>query len=66
MFTEINNVYNGIGEIFMQNSDNTYATLLGRVNPMFTENINYGILGIIAYHICQMYTRFIKERDGVG
>ena len=66
MFTEINNAYNGIGEIFMQNSDNTYATLLGRVNPMFTEEINFEILGIIAYHIYQMYTMFIKERNRVG
>ena len=50
MFNEINNACNagcnGIGEQFLQNSDNLYATLLGRVNsppppppppPMYTK-----------------------------
>ena len=66
MFTEINNAYNGIGEIFLQNSDNTYATLQGRVNPMFSEEVNFEILGIIANHIYQMYAMFIKEGNGVA
>ena len=66
MFMEINNTCNGIGEQFIQNSDNLYVTLLGRVNPMFSEEINFEILGIIPGHVYQMYAMFIRERNGIG
>ena len=52
MFMEINYARNGIGEQFIQNSDNLYGTSLGRVNPMFSEEINFEILGIIPGHVC--------------
>ena len=66
MFNEINNACNGIGEQFLQNTDNMYATLIGRVNPLFSEEINFEILCIIAEHVYQMYAMFIRERNGIG
>ena len=49
-----------------QGTGNRYAMILGKVNNNFTDEMNWEIMCIIAKCVYQMYSRFIKQRDGIG
>ena len=66
MFNAIRNSGDGLGEQFLTNSSNLFATCIGKIDVNFTEEANREIMCITADHVCRMYKTFLEQRNGIG
>ena len=60
MYEDVYRMPNGVGRVIMEESDDTLATLLGRLCPLVDVQDNKNFLKIVCCSISKMYWRVLK------
>ena len=60
MYEDVYRMPNGVGRVIMEESDDTLATLFGRLCPLVDVQDNKNFLKIVCCSISKMYWRVLK------